>query len=182
MIRTLAIITTLSIATLAHAEFALSSTDLKDGATVGNKHVFKGFGCSGENVSPQLSWKGAPAGTKSFAITVYDPDAPTGSGFWHWIVVNIPADARSLPRNAGKADGSLLPQGALQLRNDYGTVGFGGAAPPCGDKPHRYIFRIHALSAESLPLDGNVTNAVARFMTHLNEIDSATYTGLYELK
>jgi Raf kinase inhibitor-like YbhB/YbcL family protein len=140
------------------------------------------FGGSGENISPALQWEDPPADTRSLALTVYDPDAPTGSGFWHWIVVNIPADVRSLPRNAGKPDGSLLPQGALQLRNDYGTVGFGGAAPPRGDKPHRYIFRIHALSAESLPLDGNVTNAVARFMIHLNEIDSATYTGLYELK
>ncbi|WP_277185593.1 YbhB/YbcL family Raf kinase inhibitor-like protein [Caballeronia sp. BR00000012568055] len=140
------------------------------------------FGGSGDNISPALQWEDPPADTGSFALTVYDPDAPTGSGFWHWVVVNLSADCRSLPRNAGKADGSLLPAGALQLRNDYGTVGFGGAAPPRGDKPHRYIFRIHALQAEGLPIDPNATNAVARFMTHLNEIDSATYTGLYELK
>jgi len=97
-------------------------------------------------------------------------------------VVNIPVDTRSLPQNAGKADGSLLTAGALQLRNDYGTVGYGGAAPPRGDKPHRYIFRIHALKADHLSLDVSATNAVARFMVHLNEIDSATYTGLYQLK
>ncbi|ACC71317.1 YbhB/YbcL family Raf kinase inhibitor-like protein [Paraburkholderia phymatum] len=144
----------------------------------------KSFGVAGdgENMSPALQWDAPPADTQSFALTVYDPDAPTGSGFWHWVVVNLPADARSLPRNAGKADGSLLPPGALQFRNDYGTVGFGGAAPVRGDKPHRFIFRIHALRVTNLPLAADTTNAVARYMTHLNEIDSATYTGLYELK
>ena len=142
----------------------------------------KSFGVDGENISPALQWDAPPADTQSFALTVYDPDAPTGSGFWHWVIVNIPPEARSLPRNAGKADGSLLPQGALQVRNDYGTVGFGGAAPPRGDKPHRYIFRLHALKVAHLPINAEVTNAVARFMTHLNEIDSTTWTGLYELK
>ncbi|CAG9222248.1 Kinase inhibitor [Paraburkholderia sabiae] len=144
----------------------------------------KSFGVAGdgENVSPALQWDAPPADTESLALTVFDPDAPTGSGFWHWVVVNIPADARSLPLNAGKADGSLLPPGALQFRNDYGTVGFGGAAPTRGDKPHRFIFRIHALKVANLPLTADATNAVARYMTHLNEIDSATYTGLYELK
>jgi Raf kinase inhibitor-like YbhB/YbcL family protein len=166
------------------ADFRIWSDEFAANGFMARAHEFdqQSFGGSGENVSPALHWDAPPAETRSLALTVYDPDAPTGSGFWHWIVVNIPPDVRSLPRNAGKADGSLLPQGALQLRNDYGTVGFGGAAPPRGDKPHRYIFRIHALSAESLPLDANATNAVARFMTHLNEIDSATHTGLYELK
>jgi Raf kinase inhibitor-like YbhB/YbcL family protein len=142
----------------------------------------RSFGVDGANLSPALQWEDPPAETQSFALTVYDPDAPTGSGFWHWVVVNIPADVRALADGAGKADGSLLPAGALQVRNDYGRVGFGGAAPPRGDKPHRYIFRIHALKVDKLPLTEDTTNAVARFMIHLNEIDSATYTGLYELK
>ncbi|CAM2192144.1 YbhB/YbcL family Raf kinase inhibitor-like protein [Paraburkholderia sp. A1RI_3L] len=140
------------------------------------------FGTAGENISPALQWDAPPGDAQSLAVTVYDPDAPTGSGFWHWVVANLPPDARALPRNAGKADGSLLPHGAVQVRNDYGTVGFGGAAPPRGDKPHRYIFRIHALKVPQLPITADTTNAVARFMIHLNEIDSTTYTGLYELK
>ncbi|MGV2289575.1 YbhB/YbcL family Raf kinase inhibitor-like protein [Trinickia sp. YCB016] len=144
----------------------------------------KTFGVDGEggNTSPALQWDSPPEGTESFALTIHDPDAPTGSGFWHWVVVNIPADARALPRNAGSADGALLPAGALQVRNDYGTQGFGGAAPPRGDRTHRYIFRLHALKVANLPITAETTNAVARFMTHLNEIDSTTYTGLYELK
>lgn len=140
------------------------------------------FATAGENISPAVQWDAPPGDAQSLAVTVYDPDAPTGSGFWHWVVANLPPDARALPRNAGKADGSLLPHGAVQVRNDYGTVGFGGAAPPRGDKPHRYIFRIHALKVPQLPITADTTNAVARFMIHLNEIDSTTYTGLYELK
>jgi Raf kinase inhibitor-like YbhB/YbcL family protein len=166
------------------ADFRIWSDEFAANGYLSKTHEFdqQAFGVDGENLSPALQWEGVPPEAESLALTVYDPDAPTGSGFWHWVVVNIPADTHSLPQNAGKADGSLLPAGALQLRNDYGTVGFGGTAPPRGDKAHRYIFRIHALKAAHLPVDTATTNAVARFMTHLNEIDSATYTGLYELK
>ncbi|RFU46151.1 YbhB/YbcL family Raf kinase inhibitor-like protein [Paraburkholderia sp. DHOC27] len=166
------------------ADFRLWSDDFPNNGFLSRAQEYddKAFGVDGENISPALQWEGAPEDTQSFALTVYDPDAPTGSGFWHWVVVNIPVDARSLPRNAGKADGSLLPQGALQVRNDYGTVGFGGTAPPRGAKAHRYIFRLHALKVAHVPITPDTTNAVARFMTHLNELDSTTYTGLYELK
>jgi Raf kinase inhibitor-like YbhB/YbcL family protein len=144
----------------------------------------KSFGVdgSGRNTSPALQWEAPPAESQSFALTVYDPDAPTGSGFWHWVVANIAPHVRSLPQGAGNADGSLLPPGAIQVCNDYGSRGFGGAAPPRGDKPHRYIFRLHALSVAQLPITADTTNAVARFMIHLNEIDSTSYIGLYELK
>jgi Raf kinase inhibitor-like YbhB/YbcL family protein len=166
------------------ADFRIWSDDFPANGFMPKAQEFddKSFGCDGENLSPALQWDAPPTDTQSLALTVYDPDAPTGSGFWHWVIVNISPDTRSLPRNAGKADGSLLPPGALQVRNDYGTVGFGGAAPPRGDKPHRYIYRLHALKVAHLPINAETTNAVARFMTHLNEIDSTTYTGLYELK
>jgi Raf kinase inhibitor-like YbhB/YbcL family protein len=166
------------------ADFRLWSDEFPTNGFMPKAHEYndKAFGVDGENISPALQWDAPPPDTQSFALTVHDPDAPTGSGFWHWVVVNIPAEARSLSRNAGKPDGSLLPQGALQMRNDYGTVGFGGAAPPRGDKAHRYIFRLHALRVPHLPVNAETTNAVARFMTHLNELDSTTHTGLYELK
>src|SRR5579883_2535308 len=106
--------------------FTLSSPDIADGATIGNDFVFKGFGCTGSNISPALSWSGAPAGTKSFALTVYDPDAPTGSGWWHWVVFNIPANATGLPKNAGDVKSNLAPAGSVQSRTDFGTPGWGG--------------------------------------------------------
>jgi len=117
---------------VAMADFRIWSDEFAANGYLSKNHEFdqQAFGVDGENISPALQWDGVPPEAKSLALTVYDPDAPTGSGFWHWIVVNIPVDTRSLPQNAGKADGSLLPAGALQMRNDYGTVGFGGAAPP----------------------------------------------------
>lgn len=112
--------------------FSVSSEDMHDGQALARKHWFAGFGCTGGNVSPQLAWKNAPAGTRSFAVTVRDPDAPTGSGWWHWTVVNIASSVFSLPAGAGDKNSATLPGGAVQGRNDFGYAGFGGACPPHG--------------------------------------------------
>lgn len=117
----------------AAGSFQLTSTDVKDGRFA-PAQIFSGFGCTGGNVSPQLSWRGAPAGTKSFVVTVYDPDAPTGSGFWHWLVINLPASVTSLSTGASRT--AALPAGALETRTDFGPPGYGGPCPPAGDPPH----------------------------------------------
>ena len=157
-------------------KFRLTSPDVKPRAMIDNKHVFNQGGCKGDNVSPALSWSGAPEGTKSFVLTVYDPDAPTGSGFWHWVMFNIPPNVTSLPQGAG-APGKE-PQGAMQIENDYGTVGYGGPCPPPG-KPHRYQFTIYALKTDKLDLKSNVHAAVVGFMTHMNLLGQATFTSMY---
>ena len=140
---------------------------------------FKGFGCDGGNLSPQLSWSGIPQGTKSFAITAYDPDAPTGSGWWHWQVVNIPADTFFLPAGAGSADGTGLPDGSVQVANDFGSHSFGGACPPKGHGVHHYQFTIFALSVEKLELPEDASGALAGYMIHANTIESSTIEALY---
>jgi Raf kinase inhibitor-like YbhB/YbcL family protein len=165
---------------LAHAAgFTLSSPQLKPGGRLAEAQVYDGFGCKGGNTSPALQWRGAPAGTKSFAVTVYDPDAPTGSGWWHWVVYNLPADTTALPEGAGRADGKGLPAGAVQGRTDFGTAGFGGACPPAGDKPHRYRFTVHALKVEKLDLPPDATAAMVGFMLHANRLGSATLEARY---
>ena len=138
--------------------FTVTSEDVADGEMLSNRHVYNSFGMSGENVSPQLSWSGFPAEAKGFAVTCYDPDAPTGSGFWHWLVIDVPASV------------TALPAGAFQVRNDYGTTDFGGAAPPAGDEPHRYVFAVHAVDAETLGIDSDVTPAVAGFNLRFHTI------------
>ncbi|KEA65479.1 Phospholipid-binding protein [Marinobacterium lacunae] len=140
---------------------------------------FQGFGCTGGNLSPQLSWSGAPEETKAFAILAYDPDAPTGSGWWHWQVVNIPAETTSLPAGAGDPSKDLMPQGSVQLSNDYGSKGFGGACPPIGHGVHRYQFTVHALSQE-LELPENASAALTGYMINAYSIASSTIEATYQ--
>jgi Raf kinase inhibitor-like YbhB/YbcL family protein len=169
----------LALAVASAAEFTLTSTDIKSGATLSNDQVFNSFGCSGKNLSPQLSWSGASANTQSYAITVYDPDAPTGSGWWHWLAINIPASVTSLARGAGTADGKALPAGTQQVRTDFGSPGFGGACPPTGDKPHRYIFTVYALKVSKLEIPADATAAYAGYNIMGNKLGSATFTAYY---
>lgn len=159
--------------------FTVTSAAFAPGGMLTNEQVFNGFGCAGQNVSPALLWKNAPAGTKSFALMVYDPDAPTGSGWWHWVVYNLPASAHSLPAGAGSADGKLLPEGAVQGRTDFGTVGYGGACPPKGDPPHRYFFRVYALKVDRLDAPADATAALIGFMVNANALAMAETHAIY---
>ena len=160
-------------------EFTLISPTIKPNAVLSIDQVFNGFGCTGKNISPALKWSGEPAKTKSFAVTVYDPDAPTGSGWWHWVVYNIPADVHELAEGAGDASGKRLPPGAVQGRTDFGTAGFGGACPPEGDKPHRYIFQVYALKVEKLDLPAEASAAMVGFMLNANKLAVAKFTAQY---
>jgi Raf kinase inhibitor-like YbhB/YbcL family protein len=158
--------------------FTLTSPDLKPGGTIAARHVANTFGCSGQNVSPALQWSGAPAGTKSFAVTAYDPDAPTGSGFWHWVVYNIPASTTSLAAGAGSKGGSL-PAGATQGNTDVSQPGYLGPCPPAGDKAHRYIFTVYALKTAKIEVPANATGALVGFNIHGNQLGKATLTARY---
>ncbi|WP_374088482.1 YbhB/YbcL family Raf kinase inhibitor-like protein [Methylomicrobium lacus] len=157
----------------------LKSPTLKPGATLTKEQEFNGFGCAGKNQSPALKWTAGPKGTQSYAITVYDPDAPTGSGWWHWVVYNIPAQVTELAAGAGDATGKLLPANAIQGRTDFGTHEFGGACPPVGDKPHRYIFTVHALKIEKIDVPAESSAALVGFMIHGNSLGTASFTAKY---
>ena len=160
----------------------LVSDSFADGDYLVADHVLSegyGFGCAGGNTSPHLAWSGVPEGTQSFAVTCYDPDAPTGSGFWHWLVLNLPADITELALGAGNSD-DRLPEGALQTRTDFGAPGYGGPCPPQGDHPHRYLFTVFAVGEAQLPVDADTMPAVVGFMLNFNTIEKATLMGLYK--
>lgn len=163
----------LCVSFLLANNFTLTSSDLKGQLT--KKQEFNGFGCSGENISPQLSWENAPKGTKSFAITVYDPDAPTGSGWWHWVVFDIPSNKTTLASGFGNSDSKEV----IQSITDYGKTGFGGACPPVGDKAHRYIFTVHALDIETLGLDKNTNAATVGYYINSHSIAKASIISYY---
>ncbi|GAA2829547.1 YbhB/YbcL family Raf kinase inhibitor-like protein [Kitasatospora sp. CM 4170] len=162
----------------AVGSFEVTSEDVADGRQMPGAHVFNAMGVSGDNVSPHLSWTGFPAETRSFVVTCFDPDAPTPSGFWHWLAVNIPATVTELPTGSGANDESL-PAGAFHVRNDYGTSNYGGAAPPQGDQVHRYYFVVHAVDVEKLDVTPDASPAVVSFNLAFHTLARAIITPVY---
>lgn len=160
--------------------FTLSSSTLGGEATITEE--FNGFGCTGSNQSPQLSWANAPEGAKSFAITMFDPDAPTGSGWWHWLVFDIPANVNELLANAGNVEANLAPSGAIQSKTDYGAMGYGGPCPPEGHGLHQYIITVHALKTDKLGLDENANAAVVGYYLWSNTLAKASIVAYYQRK
>ncbi|WP_446663598.1 YbhB/YbcL family Raf kinase inhibitor-like protein [Flexivirga sp. B27] len=161
------------------ASLTVTSETFADGDTLPDEQVYNDWGFSGGNTSPQLSWSGAPEGTKGYVVTCFDPDAPTPCGFWHWLLLGIPADVTSLDLGAG--DGKNLPAGAFHARNDFGDKAYDGAAPPVGDRPHRYMFAVHAVG-DDLGLDDSVSGAVAMFTTGGNLLARGVITATYQAK
>jgi len=175
---TLVLFVFLSGAALGQDTFTLSSNDLGGQAT--KTQEFNSFGCSGENQSPHLAWSNAPEGTKSFAVTMYDPNAPTGSGWWHWVVFDIPADADELLTNAGNTELDLLPSGAIQSVTDFGSPGYGGPCPPENHGIHQYLITVYALSTDRLGLDENANPATVGYTIWNNLIAKASIVLYYQ--
>lgn len=162
----------LTLASFSSQAFEVSSNDIHEGQLMKSEFTFSGMGCSGENISPQLSWKDAPEGTKSFAITVFDPDAPTGSGWWHWLALNIPANVSSVAQGSPMKD-------VLQTKNDFGTMSYGGACPPAGDGMHRYQYTVWALPQEKIDLPAGISPAVVGYTLNSMALDKAVLTATY---
>ena len=155
--------------------FAISAPDLSSRGRIALTHVYNGMGCTGQNVSPALEWTNAPAGTRSFAVTAYDPDAPTGSGWWHWVMYNIPANATGLAAGTGRN----APRGSAQGNTDFGSRGYGGPCPPVGDPPHHYHFKVFALKVDKLDVPGNATAAMVGYNLNANKLATAEIVSLY---
>ena len=168
-----------TLAPVAAYALEISSPDIAPGSKIPLEYVYSGFGCTGQNVSPALKWSGAPAGTKSFALMVYDPDAPTGSGFWHWVMFDIPPDVTELPQGAGDLKSGKAPAGAIQSRTDFGVPGYGGPCPPQGDPPHHYHFMLFAVDAAKLGPDANAAAAFVGFNLHFHTLAKAEFVALY---
>jgi Raf kinase inhibitor-like YbhB/YbcL family protein len=159
------------------AQFKVSAPDLVSKGRIALPHVFNAMGCAGQNISPALQWSNPPAGTKSFAVTMYDPDAPTGSGWWHWVMYNIPASTTSLAAGAG--NNRNAPRGSTEGITDFGSKGYGGPCPPVGDKPHHYHITVFALKVDKLDLPGDATPAYVGFNLNGNKLGTARLTALY---
>jgi Raf kinase inhibitor-like YbhB/YbcL family protein len=164
--------------TIYSQTFTLKSKDIGGQATM--KQVFNGFGCTGDNISPQLWWENAPKDTKSFALTMYDPDAPTGSGWWHWVIFDIPANITELKSGAGDLSKKLAPAGSIQSKTDFGGTGYGGPCPPEGHGFHTYIFTIYALNVDKLGLDENAAAPYVGFNINSHIIEKATIVMYYK--
>jgi Raf kinase inhibitor-like YbhB/YbcL family protein len=160
--------------------FTLTSKDITDGQPLGKDQVSGIMGAGGSDISPDLSWSGFPEQTRSFAVTVYDPDAPTASGFWHWAVANLPATVTDLPAGVGDGSSSGFPGEAITLANDAGLKRFIGAAPPAGHGPHRYFVAVHAVDVEKLDLPEGATPAYLGFNLFSHAIARAILVGTYE--
>ncbi|MCY9802564.1 YbhB/YbcL family Raf kinase inhibitor-like protein [Vibrio scophthalmi] len=148
----------------------LTSPTVTNGESLTKAQVFNSWGCTGENISPKLTWSNIPEGAKSFAVTMYDPDAPTGSGWWHWMVINIPAKVHMLEAHAGNVSNEFLPAGASQVTNDFGVKAFGGACPPEGAQPHNYTITVYALDVEHIDLPANAMPAYGGYLIHQHAI------------